>query len=932
MNTEVLIRTTCPYCGVGCGVLATPAGPEAAKIQGDPEHPSNFGRLCSKGWALGETLSLETRLLHPHIGGRRVSWDEALDTVAGGFRRIVDEHGPDAVALYVSGQLLTEDYYVANKLMKGYIGTANIDTNSRLCMSSTVAGQKRAFGEDVVPGCYEDLELADLVVLAGSNALWCHPVLFQRILKAKRDNPGLRIVSIDPRRTATAQVSDLHLSIRPGTDVILFNGLLDYLRRNDRLDYAFMERHLAGCAEALQRARETAPSLPAVALACGVPEADLAGFYQWFAGTEKTVTAWSQGVNQASTGTDKVNAILNVHLATGRIGRPGMGPFSLTGQPNAMGGREVGGLANQLAAHLDIENPEHRELVREFWSAPRMAERPGLKAVDLFRAIGEGTVKAVWIMATNPAVSLPDANAVRDALKRCELVVVSECEARTDLAPYAHVSLPALAWGEKNGTVTNSERRISRQRPFLEAPGEARPDWWIVAQVAQRMGFREGFGYASPHEIFTEHARLSGFRNRGERLFDISALAGLDSAGYEALQPVQWPVNGNNPDGTARLFGDGGFPTRDCRARLLALVPQAPAEAPDETYPLVLNTGRIRDQWHTMTRTGKTPRLTQHLPEPYAELHPRDAARFGIEDGGLARLASRYGEALARARVTADQQPGSVFMPMHWSGQYARRGLVNALVNPATDPHSGEPESKHTPVRIEPYRPAWHGFLLAREPRALSGFDYHVAVRGEGYWLYELADMQTPEVWASWAREILTATPNADSPCHSVEPEMPLPPEEGRVGEQKRGFFPCGHPVSESESGHDANTGEWLEFADPHAGRYRCAVLREGRLQACLFVNPGPELPSRDWLSGLFSQEHLPDPVRRHLLTGKPASNGADRGRIVCACFGVGLNTLKQAIREQNLKTPEQIGALLRAGTNCGSCVPELKALLDETA
>ena len=878
------IRTTCPYCGVGCGVLATPTGRESAAIAGDPEHPANFGRLCSKGSALGETLSLESRLLYPHIGGQRVSWNEALDAVAGGFRRIVDEHGPDAVALYVSGQLLTEDYYVANKLMKGYLGTANIDTNSRLCMSSAVAGHKRAFGEDLVPGCYEDLELADLIVLVGSNTAWCHPVLFQRILKAQRTNPSLRIVNIDPRRTATAQASNLYLPIRPGTDVILFNGLLDYLRRHDRLDYEFMERHLSGHAAALQKARETAPSLPAVALACGVPEADVARFFQWFARTEKTVTAWSQGVNQSSSGTDKVNAILNVHLATGRIGRPGMGPLSLTGQPNAMGGREVGGLANQLAAHLELENPEHRELVRDFWKAPRMAEKPGLLAVDLFRAIGEGAVKAVWIMATNPAVSLPDINSVRDALKRCEFVVISDCEANTDLSPYAHVSLPALAWGEKDGTVTNSERRISRQRAFLKAPGEAKPDWWIITQVARRLGFREGFGYESPREIFVEHARLSGFRNGGERRFDISAFADLDASGYEALAPQQWPVNAANPLGTERLFGDGGFPKG--RAKLLALSPQPPAEAPDAAYPLVLNTGRIRDQWHTMTRTGKTPRLTQHLSEPYAELHPDDALRHHVVDGALVSLISRYGTALARARVTVDQQAGSVFVPMHWSGSYASRSLVNALVNPVTDPYSGEPESKHTPVRIEPYRAAWQGFLLTREPRAITDFDYTVAVRGEGYWLYELADAKMPQDWGAQARALMAVS--------------------------------------------DPNSAEWLEFADSYAGRYRYAVVQEGRLEACLLVDSVRPLPSRDWLSGLFSQERLAESTRRYLLSGKPASAEEDRGRLICSCYGVGLNTLKRAILEQNLRTPERIGAVLRAGTGCGSCLPELKVLLEE--
>ncbi|SMF97034.1 assimilatory nitrate reductase (NADH) alpha subunit apoprotein [Methylomagnum ishizawai] len=881
MHATSPIRTTCPYCGVGCGVLATPTGPESALIQGDPEHPANYGRLCSKGSALGETLSLQTRLLYPQIGPRRVGWDEALDKVAGEFRRVIDTHGPEAVAFYVSGQLLTEDYYLANKLMKGYIGSANIDTNSRLCMSSTVAGQKRAFGEDVVPGCYEDLEQADLIVLVGSNAAWCHPVLFQRIVKAKQDRPGLKLVTIDPRRTATSESADLHLAIRPGSDVMLFNGLLNYLRQHDRLDFGFME-HLVGLSQALEAARDSAPSVPAVALACGVPETDLVRFYQEFARTEKTVTAWSQGVNQSSSGTDKVNAILNVHLATGRIGKPGMGPLSLTGQPNAMGGREVGGLANQLAAHLEIENPRHRAWVREFWNAPRMAEQPGLKAVELFQAIEQGRVKAVWIMATNPVVSLPDAAAVRRALAACEFVAVSDCEAETDLAAYAHVSLPAAAWGEKDGTVTNSERRISRQRAFLPLPGEAKPDGWIIAEVARRMGYAEGFDYAAPRDIFVEHARLSGLHNEGRRLFDIAGLAELDAAAYDVLPPIQWPVNAEHPAGTARLFAAGGFPGPEGKARLLPLPPQPPFNPPDLDYPLVLNTGRIRDQWHTMTRTGKAARLGHHLPEPYAELHPDDAARWEVADGALVRLESRHGSALARARITPDQQAGSVFMPMHWSDVQARRGLVNALVNPVVDPVSGEPESKHTPVRVGAYRPVWQGFLLSREALAIPGPEYRVAVRGADYWRYELAGETAPDDWRSWAESILAQEGAAD----------------------------------------------WLEFADAHAGRYRCAVLRGGRLRACLFVGVGPALPSRDWLAGLFAQEDLPEMDRAALLAGRPAVAGSDPGRTVCACFGVGMNVLRSAIQSQGFTTVEQIGAALKAGTGCGSCLPELNSLL----
>jgi assimilatory nitrate reductase catalytic subunit len=783
----------------------------------------------------------------------------------------------------VSGQLLTEDYYVANKLMKGFIGSGNIDTNSRLCMSSSVAGHKRAFGEDVVPGCYEDLEQADLIVLVGSNAAWCHPILFHRIAKAKKQNPALRIVSIDPRRTATCEQADLHLSLKPGSDVALFNGLLTYLRRNDRLNFAFLEHHVRGFSSTLEQAQATMPSIPAVADACGLKEDEIATFFQWFARTEKTVTAWSQGVNQSSSGSDKVNAIINVHLATGRIGKPGMGPFSFTGQPNAMGGREVGGLSNQLAAHMELDNPGHWQIVSRFWKAPQLARKPGLKAVELFQAIAAGHIKALWVMATNPAVSLPDVKAVRRALKSCEFVVVSDCEDETDLKAYAHVRLPALAWGEKDGTVTNSERRISRQRPFLNPPQEAKPDWWLVTEIARRMGYGEAFPYRSVYEIFREHARLSGFCNEGQRMFDISLLAEFDARAYDTLQPIQWPVTDRRPYGTARLFGDGRFAHPDGKARMLALQPKAPVNAVDEAYPLILNTGRIRDQWHTMTRTGRSPRLNQHINEPYAEIHPIDAARFAIQNGALCRLESRWGEALARARIGEDQRPGSVFLPMHWSDRYAKRALANALVNPVADPISGEPESKHTPIRIKAYQPAWHGFLISRKPQDVPDTSWRVTVRGDGYWLYELAGEAVPEHWPSWARRTIAGQLEGD---------------------------------------------EWLDFVDPAIGRYRCALLRQGRLMSCLFISPTHELPPRNWLVGLFTEAELPVTSRMSLLAGRPASAEDDQGRIVCACFSVGLNTLTRAIRQQGYTTPEQIGAALRAGTNCGSCIPELQTLL----
>ncbi|HEY7972984.1 MAG TPA: molybdopterin-dependent oxidoreductase, partial [Xanthobacteraceae bacterium] len=612
------IRTTCPYCGVGCGLLAAPDGRGGAIVSGDPEHPANFGRACSKGAALGETLDLGGRLLHPMLRQRdgtlaRVDWSSALDRVAGELDRILERDGPEAIAFYLSGQLLTEDYYVANKLMKGFLGSAYVDTNSRLCMSSTDSGHRRAFGSDTVPGNYEDLDSADLIVLVGSNTAWCHPVLYQRMIANKRAR-GAKLVVIDPRRTATAEDADLVLQVRGGTDTALFSGLLVDLARNDALDETYIDAHTSGFAPALARARAMAPDVAATAAATGLAEADVARFFELFRATRNVVTAFSQGVNQSAQGTDKVNAIINCHLATGRIGKLDMGPFSLTGQPNAMGGREVGGLANQLAAHM-YYSPDEVDRVRRFWNAPSMVTHEGPKAVAMFEAIAQGKIKALWVMATNPAVSLPDAGAVRAALGKLELFVVSDNVLTTDtINSGAHVLLPAAAWGEKDGTVTNSERRISRQRAFLPLPGEARPDWWIVTQVAQRLGFNRAFPYACPADVFREHAALSAFENNGTRDFDVGALAALDDRAYDDLRPVQWPCPAGGA-AQARLFGQGNFFTPDRKARFVAPEPLATDVQP--AFPFRLNTGRVRDQWHTMTRTGLSPRLATHRAEPF---------------------------------------------------------------------------------------------------------------------------------------------------------------------------------------------------------------------------------------------------------------------------------------------------------------------------
>ncbi|TWI66090.1 assimilatory nitrate reductase catalytic subunit [Pseudoduganella lurida] len=875
------VCTTCPYCGVGCGVKATPQGPQAATVTGDAAHPSNFGKLCVKGSALGETLGLDGRLLHPQVREdgqlRQASWDEALDRAATQWRAIVDEHGPDAVALYVSGQLLTEDYYVANKLMKGYVGSANIDTNSRLCMSSAVAGHKRAFGEDLVPVNYEDLDIADMVVLVGSNTAWCHPILFQRILRAKEARPHLKIVVIDPRRTATCEVADLHLPVKPGTDVWLFNGLLSYLSRSSAVDAAFIANHTRGLTDALEVAEITPEE---VAQTCRLKLDDVLDFYEAFAATAKVITGFSMGVNQSSAGTDKVNAIINCHLVAGRIGKPGMGPFSITGQPNAMGGREVGGLANMLAAHLDLDQPTHRAAVQGFWGSPRIADKPGLKAVDLFQAIETGRVKAVWVIATNPVVSLPEADQVRRALAKAELVIASDVVAGTDTNAFAHVLLPALAWGEKDGTVTNSERRISRQRAFLPAPGEARADWQILSDFAQRLGY-DGFGWSHQGEIFAEHARLSAWRNvPGDlpRAFEIGALAALDRAGYDALEPVQWPIG-------RRVFADHQFSFPDGRARFVPTAPRLPVHMAGGDYPLVLNTGRVRDQWHTMTRTGRAPTLAGHTPESFVDLHPQDALLCGVKEGELARIASQWGSVVARVRHGGGIARGSVFIPIHWNGQTASDARVGAVVNPVVDPVSGEPEFKHTPVSVDRFPVQWHGFVLSRTPLGLDTVAYWTRVQGAGFNRYELAGRNRIGDFGTWARELLAI---------------------------------------------DDEEADWLEYADRSNGVYRAVHVVNDRIEQCIFVSPRPDLPERAWLASLFAHDVLVDADRAGVLAGRPLAQGADTGPTVCSCFGVGRNTICNAIRDQDLKTTAEVTACTKAGGNCGSCVPEIRQLLTQ--
>ncbi|HJZ29900.1 MAG TPA: molybdopterin-dependent oxidoreductase [Hyphomicrobiaceae bacterium] len=872
------VRTTCPYCGVGCGLRATPDGAGGAVIAGDPEHPSNFGRICSKGAALGETLGREGRLLYPMLGTRRVGWDEALDHVSAALRRIQQRHGPGTIAFYLSGQLLTEDYYVANKLAKGFFGTPHVDTNSRLCMAAAVAGHRRAFGADVVPQSYDDLELADLVVLAGSNAAWCHPVLYQRI-QTVRCERGVRVVTIDPRRTASSEGADLHLAIRPGTDAQLWNGLLVWLADQHAIDWSYTSRHTDGLAEALKQACAQGASVPEVARHTGLAEAQIETFYRWWTGTERVMSCFSQGINQSAQGSDKVNAIINCHLATARIGKPGSGPLSFTGQPNAMGGREVGGLANMLAAHMGYASHE-RDIVGRFWAAPNLATGEGLKAVEMFEAIAGGAIKALWVMGTNPAVSLPNADRVRAALSRLELLVVSDNVAATDTLAGAHVRLPAAAWGEKDGTVTNSERRISRQRAFLPAAGEARPDWWILCQVAARFGWAKAFPYRNAAAIFREHAALSGFHNRGTRAFDISAWSDLTDAAYEALAPTQWPLTtaaDGKISGSQRLFGDASFAFPSGRARFVPILAGRLAEPTDTSFPFVLNTGRVRDQWHSMTRTGLSPRLALHVSEPFVELHPLDAIPLDLAQGQLARVTTRYGQAILRVMLSDRQLRGCLFVPIHWSAENSSAGRIGALVQPVVDPISGQPEAKGTPAAIAPLGAAQFGYVLSRDVVPTEHLAYWSRARMPAGYVTFFALAVTPPSWRDWCRRRL--------------------PE-----------------------------GEWVTYEDAGSRQFRIAVLRGGYLQAVLFAASHPTLPAIEWLKTRFEPPAIAAHERRALIAGRPVGGAADEGPVVCACFQVGRARILAAVAD-GAATACAIGTVTRAGTNCRSCVPELERL-----
>jgi formate dehydrogenase alpha subunit len=699
-NIDRWVKSYCPYCGVGCGLLAGLGDGAVVKVKGDPDHPSSLGDLCAKAVYLPETLKTTDRLVHPQMRRcqdgpfTRVSWEVALKSTAKKFCEIIDEHGPNAVAFYGSGQLTTEEYYVANKLVKGFIGTNNFDTNSRLCMASAAAGYKISLGSDGPPASYADIDVADCFFLIGTNTADCHPVIFKRIKQRKMSDPErVMIVAVDPRRTETADFADLYLPIRPGTDIALLNSMLHVLVKQDLIDRGFVNLHTEGFREMMDLVEKYSPQV--AEQICGIPECLIVEAAMIFGKADKALTLWSMGVNQSTVGVHKNNAIHNLHLATGKIGKPGCGPFSLTGQPNAMGGREVGGMGHLLPGYREVANALHREEVARFWRIPpgRISPAPGLSALDLFEAVGRGEVKAVWILATNPAASAPDTDFIERALRLAELVVVQDAYHPTGTTQFAHVLLPAAQWSEKEGVMTNSERRITYMPKVAEAPGEALPDWKILTLFAREMGFQEDFPYESSEELFAELVQLTQ-----------GTPCDYSGASYERLKkegPLQWPCPGPDHPGSVRLYGEFSFPTPDGRANFIPVEHQEPFEVPDRDYPLVLTTGRVKNHWHTMTRTGKAESLLKSCREPFLEMNLVDAKRWAIRDADFAEVISRRGKAMVQVRVTEEIRPGTCFMPFHWGRQFGFYKAANNLTISARDPVSRQPELKACAVRVK---------------------------------------------------------------------------------------------------------------------------------------------------------------------------------------------------------------------------------------
>jgi len=918
-------RSTCPYCGVGCGVIIESAGSQITGVRGDPDHPANFGRLCTKGSTLHRTataeVTMQTRLLQPMRRPARgaapqpLGWSDALDLAADKFAGTILAHGPDSVGFYLSGQLLTEDYYVFNKLAKGLIGTNNIDTNSRLCMSSAVAGYKQSLGADAPPACYDDLALASCLFITGSNAAWAHPILFRRIEDARAANPEMKMVVVDPRRTDTAAVADLHLAIQPGTDVLLYHGMLHLMLWEGWVDTAYIAARTSGFAELRTLVRDATPA--AVATACGIRQEDLVEAARLFATSPATLSLYCQGLNQSASGTAKNTALINLHLATGQIGKPGAGPFSLTGQPNAMGGREVGGMANLLSAHRDLGNAGHRAEVAALWGVDDVPARPGKSAVELFEAAADGEVKALWIGCTNPAQSMPDQATVRRALERAEFVVVQEAFSTTATCAFADLLLPATTWGEKEGTVTNSERRISRVRAAVPAPGEARHDWAIGRDLAERLRARLGtgrparFDYPTPESVWNEHREST----RGRDL-DITGLS------YAAIgsAPAQWPFPQGATSGKKRLYEDGVFATPDGRARFIAVPYRNVAEPRDARYPFALNTGRLRDQWHGMSRTGTLGRLFGHAAEPVVQLHPEDMARRMLVAGGLVSVQSRRGRIVLPVQASEDVSPAQAFIAMHWGGEFlsgrADDGSplagVNALTQPLFCPDSRQPELKHSAVRIERADFGWNMVAVAWLPA------------GE-----MLATQQS----------LRTLMPQFDfCSCVPFASDTPL----GSIADERSGLLmrassaqvPSEALLAEVETLLGLAGADVQRYADRRHAQRRSARLRRAGGDVLLeaFLLAG-DIRAEAWMKPLLQQQTPAQAFGRALLSGSAAAPVAmeKRGPQVCSCFGVSAPAIDGWLAENACAAEDETAALaglqnaLRCGTNCGSCIPELK-------
>lgn len=910
-------RSTCPYCGVGCGVIIESQGGAVTGVRGDPDHPANFGRLCTKGSTLHHTASvaiaMQSRLLAParrlerHGPPQTVSWNDALELAAGKFSQVIRDHGPDAVGFYISGQLLTEDYYVFNKLAKGLIGTNNVDTNSRLCMSSAVAGYKATLGSDAPPTCYDDLPHTTTLFITGSNAAYAHPILFRRVEDARRANPAMKIVVADPRRTETAQAADLHLAILPGTDIALYNGMLNLMLWEGLVDNAYIAAHTKGFDELRKRVRDYSPK--EAARICGIREEDLIQAAHWFAQAGgRTMSMYCQGLNQSRSGTDKNAALINLHLATGQIGKPGAGPFSLTGQPNAMGGREVGGMATLMSGHRDLANAEHRAEVARLWGVDEVPARPGKSAVEMFEAAADGEIKALWVSCTNPAQSMPDQAMVRRAFERAEFVVVQEAFSTTATCEFADLLLPATTWGEKDGTVTNSERRITRVRPALPPAGQSRHDWVAAVEFARRLEalLRPGrptlFDYPTVESVWNEHREST----RGRDL-DIT---GLSYARLEAA-PAQWPFPEGATEGKARLYEDGVFPTADGRAQFVDTAQDKLAEPRDVRYPVSLTTGRLRDQWHGMSRTGTIGRLFGHVPEPKIDLHPQDMARWKLVDGDLVHVSSKRGTITLPAQASEEVATTQAFIAMHWGDEFLsgsgstgiRMAGVNALTTPEYCPKSKQPELKHTAVKV----------LKADLPWRLLG----VA------WL--------PEDKAQIAREQLKPLMSAFAFATCV----PFGRERTGVLFRAAAFEAAPDELLQKIEGILGLGGaEVLHYADKRRGQRRSMRLATvgDRVQLEGFVLGG-DISAEVWVKPLL-QDELPAQAygRLLLIPGVKAPVAVQsRGRQVCTCFNVAepeiLSQLQSGAGSADDRLAQLQGAL-KCGTNCGSCIPELKRLV----